>query len=652
MAERIPHPEQKDPYFKGDLSEKEKSRRADDPFERDQKGQGRGRILAAAVGDCVHVGGVLGFLELARQAGYVTSFLGPATPVEKVVDEAMRNPPDIVAVSYRLGPEAGRQVLGELVEAAKEAGLLGKGIRFFFGGTPPVAAIARETGVFEAVFTGEEDREDVLAFLEGRVELKKKERLPANLVERIAARAPYPLLRHHYGRPSFEETLAGVWQIAQAAVLDVISLGPDQNTQEFFFHPEDQDPSQDGAGGVPIRTPEQFRLLYEHAQTGNFPLLRCYSGTRDIIAMAEVLKENINNAWAAVPLFWYDVLDGRSKRPLVEAIRENQAVMRWHAEREVPVEVNEAHHWSLRATPDSVAVAAAYLAAYNAKQTGVRHYVAQYMFNTPAGTTPEMDLGKMLAKIELIESLHDEGFTSYRQVRAGLASFPVDQDVAKGHLGFTTLVAMSLKPHILHVVGYSEGDHAARAEEVSESCRIAQGVVDDYFRGFPDLTVWPAVQARKETLLREARLIVEAIKLLGEEMRQRGLIKEEEWGGVSGPGQTSPTLADRNTDPGDQRDPAVDYAATDRPFDPLTHPLVLARAVKIGLLDAPHLVGNPAANGQVVTRIVDGACYAVDPETGRPLPEEERLANLGYWPKRPYFAAPASKMARGISARL
>jgi len=554
----------------------------------------RGHILAAAIGDCVHVAGILGFLELAKRAGYETTFLGPATPVKQVVEAALEGKPDIIAVSYRLGPEAGRKILEEFLRLVEEAKLPQQGVRLFFGGTPPVAAIARATGAFAAVFSGEETKEEVLAFLEGRRELAQKQRLPDNLLERIAALYPRPLLRHHFGRPSFEETLEGVWKIAQAGVLDVISLGPDQNTQEFFFHPEEQDPAQDGAGGVPIRTREQFRLLYEHSRTGNYPLMRCYSGTRDILRLAEVLRETINNAWAAVPLFWYNVLDGRSKRPLEEAIRENQAVMRWHAERGIPVEVNEAHHWSLRAAPDAVAVAAAFLAAYNAKRAGVKHYVAQYMFNTPAGTRPEPDLGKMLAKLELIESLHDENFVSYRQVRAGLASFPADPDRAKGHLAFTTLVAMNLKPHIVHVVGYSEGDHAALAEEVIESCRIVHGVIDDYSRGFPDLTALPAVQERKKVLLEEARLILTSIRRLGERMQKEGLL-----------------------------------AASGEDFDPWTHWAVLAQAVRTGILDAPHLKGNPVARGEVVTELIDGACFAVDPATGQIIPEAQRLVNLG-----------------------
>ena len=42
--------------------------------------------------------------------------------------------------------------------------------------------------------------------------------------------------------------------------------------------------------------------------------------------------------------------------------------------------------------------------------------------------------------------------------------------------------------------------------------------------------------------------------------------------------------------------------------DPCTDADTLARAVETGLLDAPHLRGNAAACGQIVTRMVGGAC--------------------------------------------
>lgn len=80
----------------------------------------------------------------------------------------------------------------------------------------------------------------------------------------------------------------------------------------------------------------------------------------------------------------------------------------------------------------------------------------------------------MLAKIELIENLQDENFNVYRQARAGLASFPADLYQAKGQLAASAYLAMAIKPHIYHVVGFCEAHHAAEAEDVIESCKIVR----------------------------------------------------------------------------------------------------------------------------------------------------------------------------------
>jgi len=44
-------------------------------------------------------------------------------------------------------------------------------------------------------------------------------------------------------------------------------------------------------------------------------------------------------------------------------------------------------------------------------------------------------------------------------------------------------------------------------------------------------------------------------------------------------------------------------------------------------MDAPHLKNNPFGLGFVQTRIINGACWAVDGD-GYRLSEEARLANL------------------------
>lgn len=536
-------------------------------------------IVGAALGNCVHVGGVLNFLRLAESAGYQTKFLGPAVSIRELIGAIIEADPAIIAVGYRLTPETGYRLLMELKGAILEADLMHK--TFLFGGTPPMAAEAVKVGLFQQVFSGEEGPDEIIAFLKGEGLGGCAAQESDSLIERIHSKAPYPLIRHHFGLPSMEETVEGIARIAQARVLDIVSLGPDQNAQESFFRPEEMNPAATGAGGVPVRSKEDFQRLYEASRQGNSPLMRSYSGTRDLLRMAAILQETIHNAWCAVPLCWYSQLDGRGPRPVAVAVAENQQVMRWHGEKGIPVEVNEAHHWSLRDAHDTIAVVMAYLAAYNAKQMGVKDYIAQYMFNTPPGTSGVMDLAKMLAKQELIEGLADESFRVYAEVRAGLSSFPVDLAKAKGQLAYATYLGMALRPQILHVVAYCEADHAATPDEIIESCKIARQVVEQSLFGQLDPTADPIVQQRKAELLAEANVLLQAIGQLGQ-----GLA------------------------------------------DPYADAVTLARAIKVGLLDAPHLKGNPNAQGSLTTKMVNGACYAYDYAKGQILKEEERVQQI------------------------
>ena len=468
------------------------------------------KIIAATLGNCVHVAGVANFLRLAEACGYQTSFLGIGVRPQEIIGALREVEPDYLALSYRLTPEVAVGLFADFKNALIETGLTGQ--KIIFGGTPPVAKVAEESGLFTRVFSGEEAESAIIAFLHGKAEGEETVAFGQTLVVRVDRQKPYPLLRHHFGLPSLEETIAGVDRLATAGVLDVISLGPDQNAQESFFRPEEMDPAQDGAGGVPLRREEDLAALYRASRRGNFPLLRCYSGTRDLIRWGELTARTIKNAWGAVPLFWYNRLDGRSNRPLQEAIAENQQAMAWYAAQGIPVEVNEAHHWSLRGAPDSVAVAAFYLAAYNAKKAGVRDYVAQLMLNTPPGTSGAMDLGKCLAKIALIERLAGPDFRIHRQIRAGLASLSVKPAVAKGQLAASTLMGLALKPEIIHVVAFCEADHAATPDEIIESCGIVQGVLKNSIFDAPDLAADPAVQARRDKLIGEAELLLETIQ--------------------------------------------------------------------------------------------------------------------------------------------
>ncbi|MGB9678683.1 MAG: cobalamin B12-binding domain-containing protein [Thermoanaerobacteraceae bacterium] len=535
-------------------------------------------IVAAAIGNCVHVAGIYNFLRLAENEGYKTVFLGPAVSIEEYINEVKKYKPEIAAVSYRLTPSALENILKELKTKISENNLTN--IKWVFGGNEPTAKIAKKSGIFHAIFDGTSGDDFTIGFLRGGVYNIKKEYYPDTLIKRIDQKYPYPIIRHHFGLSSLDKTVEGIKKIADSKVLDVISIAPDQNAQEHFFDKK-YDKSLDGAGGVPLRGKEDFVKLYEASRRGNFPLLRCYSGTNDIFKMAEMLVETINNAWAAIPLCWYNVLDGRGPRPVNISIEENQKLMKWHGERGIPVEVNESHHWSLRDAHDVIGVATAFLAAYNAKKMGVNTYIAQYMFNVPASISPKMDLAKMLAKIELIESLEDDNFRVFRQARAGLASFPSDLLEAKGQLASSAYLSMAIKPHIYHVVGYCEAHHAATAEDIIESVKISKAIIKNALSGMPDMTQDKEVVKRKNHLIKETKILLEAIKSLNS-----------------------------------------------KSDDPLSDPNVLSKAIKIGLLDAPHLKGNKNAKGLLKTKVINGACYAFDYENNRIISEEERVDKI------------------------
>ena len=489
----------------------------------------------------------------------------------------------MVGVSYRLTPENGERLLAEFAEAADD--LAAAGVRFAFGGTPPVAERARAIGFFEQVFDGSELTEDVLAYLRGQPRTATQADYPQTTVERIAWKAPYPLIRHHFGLPTLEATLTGIEQIADARVLDVISLGIDQDAQENFFHPERQDPRRRGAGGVPVRNADDYRSLYAASRRGNYPLMRTYSGTDDFVRLAEMYVDTIDIAWAAVPLFWFNAMDGRGPHDLETSIRLHQELMAWYGARGIPVELNEPHHWGMRDAPDVVFVVAAYLSAYNARAFGVQDYIAQFMFNSPPGLSDAMDLAKMLACLELIEPLGR---------RDRLPHLPPDtrrsaQPSARSRSGARASGCVDLPSD------GAQTAHRARGGPHGSAPRGHRRGRDRRLQGGPacrSRTPWPARPTCGLTRASRARTRTGRRGAASRWMRSAGWAR-----------RTSPI--------------------------PSPIPRTLARAVTSGILDAPHLRNNPFARGQVITRIDRrGACVAVETVSGRPLPEAERLAFL------------------------
>jgi hypothetical protein len=189
----------------------------------------------------------------------------------------------------------------------------------------------------------------------------------------------------------------------------------------------------------------------------------------------------------------------------------------------------------------------------------------------------------MLAKNELIHTLVDNSFKVIKQVRTGLVSMPLNLQRAKGHLAAATFVQLALKPDIVHVVTHSEASHAAKPEDIIESCNIVNQVIDRTYASNINL-IDKKIEQRKEELIQQAKWIVDLIPELAKDAKE----KENAW---------------------------INYK-------------VLNRIVKYGIFDAPHLKNNQFARGEIKTKIIDGACYSWNHNLQKKLDEIERIKDI------------------------
>lgn len=539
----------------------------------------KNKMIVASIGNCVHAAGIYNFSVLARKEGYQVEYMGSAVPIKELVGGIIEFKPHVVALSYRLSEEGAFYLLKELEGIIREQGF--EDMIFIFGGTVETAKAARKFPYIRKVFDGSEDISESVIYLRNMEKEHAEEEIPPQtLGERIAWKKPFPIIRHHIGLETLEDTYEHIKILAESKLLDVISLAPDQNAQEHYFQQDQMPKGEDGAGGVPIRNEEHLRWMYEATRRGNFPMMRCYSGTRDLYPFSKILKDTVNNAWAAIPLTWYSQLDRRSDRELLRAIRENMEAIAYNAELGVPVEMNESHQWALRYCSDVIEVAISVITAKVAKHLGVKEMVMQYMLANPPSISPLMDLAKMQAKIDLMGEEEDENFKIYRMVRTGLLAYPADMDQAKGLISSTMFYGTFLKPDIVHVVSYSEAVKRATSVEILESIRMVKKSMEIADKGLlENIHEDKRFKNRLEFLKKEVRY------LLGEISK----LKDVE--------------------------------------DPLVDPEVIYLAIREGLLDAPGLKGFSVAKGNFRTEIHEGYHVTVD-DDGKILEEEERIRRV------------------------
>ena len=524
------------------------------------------RVMVGAIGKCVHNLGVETFANWMQDLdqGYVAIKLGPAVPIREVVNKIREARPEVVGVSMRLGDLHLDKLISEFVEMVTKYGLHPRdsGIRYSFGGLRPAANLVRAmTGLpleedrflrqvekhydLEAVAKEYQHKQDFQGFFELVVDdFVTMEELEVfahqhsagygqheflwsdYLVERIRQvreRENRPVMRAHIGiaAETIEPTVEAIEKLADAGTLEIVSLAPDQTSQELLakFIRGEEDPSKylSGQGGAPIRTIEDLERLKSATQRGNFPMARIYTGTDELVDLAHLWEEHLNICFPAVPIFFYNELDGRGPISIRDGFDEHFRTIEYWAKQGKPLEINDPHQWGLRYATDDMQVTDHVLSAVIALKKGIKNYVMQMMFELPPEISALDDLAKMKAAYELAEPLTRHfDFRIHRQTRSGLPSFPPNLNQAKGHLAFGIYTQLYMDPDILHVVTHSEAHHEASADDIIESCEIVKQVCVDFAKGnVPHIWEDPTIKERITELKQGAMYNVLHGALLG-----------------------------------------------------------------------------------------------------------------------------------------
>ena len=333
-----------------------------------------------------------------------------------------------------------------------------------------------------------------------------------------------PLVRAHSGPYSAEipreecimQYLDWCKRLAGAGYLDILSIGSSQLSQSNFG--EDWSGKTNG-GGVPVNSENEYRAIWQAAKP---MLVRTYSGTKNVCALAAMYERSINMAWHALSLWWFNEIDGRGPNPLYDNLKEHIAALKYIASVGKPAEANVSHHFAFRGSDDITYIVSAYLAAKLAKICGIKLFVLQNMLNTPRATWGLQDLAKSMALLKVVKSLEDTQFRVLLQTRTGLDYFKPDAYEAKVQLAAATALMDDIdplntySPEIIHVVSYSEALCLATPEILNESIKITRQALRDYrelrSRGTTYEVLTEDIGDREEMLVKSSWNVIKAME--------------------------------------------------------------------------------------------------------------------------------------------
>ena len=605
-------------------------------------------FLGMTLGGDPHTLGVFNAGKIAKKAGLAFRLIPPDSPDSEKLRIIHETNPAYIGLSYRLSPEKAISELRKFLKQMDDNGMIrpDSGPRVCFAGLLPTLREIHNLGLdseYHLHIMGsypnlDDTTRNTAAFfgLTGSaLEEVVKEIRQENETERIdlldqiadhviendaylvepplpcpsnraliyfPARideSDIPVIRSHFGVPAetILPTVEGIRKIALHGAVDEISIGSSDLSQRYYGNPQ-KFLELKNDGGVPYKDIHDLRMLALAAQTGNYPSLKPYCHVTNIIGFIDdcLSVGMLKGGHQAIPLFWFNELDGRGNMTLEESIDAHLEAVDYLARLNIPVEMNDPNQWSSRLVHDTLFVVSYALISSVMYRAGVKNIVLQCQFNKPATTGDYADLGKFTAVMKIVEALRPRGNSAriLYETRSGIEHFSTDLKKAKHQLPRSVLLQMLINPSITHLVSYCEADHVATADDVIESSKILRHAVHAYQQNAVDIkkkVKWDIVNARAEHLYNEALVVLNGL---------------------------------------------VSLAVGDKPIELcemyryLSRPDILKKAVQYRFMTAPGIANKKFANPSILTKTTEHGfldCYERW-EDKSPMPEQKRINAL------------------------
>lgn len=528
-------------------------------------------FVASTLANDPHTEGLHNAGRIAKMAGIKTVLLEPSENLDSICEAIKTHNPHYIGLSYRLTPSIAYLELEKALNYFVNTGLITAvdEVKITFAGLPETIRILHERQealplyiylcnpypnimdrVIETVdyFDIVENRDQIIGRLREEVvpvgislldqladevvahdNYKSMPPLPIpsskaieSYTQRIAE-SKIPLLRTHFGipAPDIGPTIDGIKEIAEAKVVDELSLGSSDLSQRYYGHPEMFEHLKND-GGVPYKTREDLQSLYKASRCGNFPAVKPYCHVSNIAQFVdECLSIGLlKGAHQAIPLYWFNELDGRGPSNIRESIHEHFEGVKRLAQYGIPVEMNDPNQWSSRQAHDTIIVTSYALISAVMTMCGVKDMVLQMQFNKPKETGDYADLAKMAAGNEMAERISkysSRPINIYRETRTGIEHLSPDMEKAKWQVARSTLLQMCMNPHVIHIVSYCEANYAARPTDIIDTSRLVRRAVELFRKNEKDIRLLVnnhIIADRKEYLINESSYLINEIAKL------------------------------------------------------------------------------------------------------------------------------------------